>query len=95
MGQGNDSFFCAFSPAQFVLLATVLGLLIAHGIDESEQESLGNFLSTMGQVLQTAASQSDYLETNCKSNKKALDKINELKQQISDLEDEIKGRPKK
>lgn len=92
MRRSNDSFFCAFSPAQFVLLATVLGLLIARGIDESEQESLGNFLATMGQVLQTAASQSNYLETNCNPNQKALDKINELKQQIWDLENEIKGR---
>ncbi len=95
MRRSNDSFFCAFTPAQFVLLATVLGLVIASGIDESEQESLGNFLATMGQVLQTAASQSAYLEANCNSDQKALDKINELKQQIYDLENEIKGRHKR
>ncbi|NLK86494.1 MAG: hypothetical protein GX279_03270 [Clostridiaceae bacterium] len=92
MRRSDESFFCAFSPAQFVLLATVLGLLIARGIDDSEQESLGNFLATMGQVLQTAASQSEFLETDCKTNSKALDKINELKQQIWDLENELKGR---
>lgn len=92
MRRSNDSFFCSFTPAQFVLLATILGLLIARGIDDDEQESLGNFLATMGQVLQTAASQSVFLETECKSNKKALDKINELKQQIWDLENEIKRR---
>ncbi len=90
MDQGNDSIFCAFSPVQFVLLATVLGLLLTCSLNADEQDTFGNFLTTIGQVLQTSASQSNFLEKNCNSNKQALDKINDLKQQICDLEKEIR-----
>lgn len=91
MSQGNDSIFCSFSPVQFVVLATVLGLLLTRSLNADEQDTFGNFFTTIGQVLQTTASQLNLLENNCNSNKQALNKINDLKQQICELEKEIKG----
>jgi hypothetical protein len=44
-------------PKQFALLATLLGLILVDVLNDNEQNSLGNFLVSIGQTLMTNASQ--------------------------------------
>jgi rubredoxin len=89
MDQKFDSPLCGFSPQQFALIATVLGLVFTYGLNANEQGSLGNFFSVIGQVLQTTSAQSQLLQENCNSKKKIFEKIDELKQQIRKLEQDF------
>lgn len=44
-------------PEQFTLLATIIGVLLSSELDPNEQNSVGNFLVSVGQTLLTSAAQ--------------------------------------
>lgn len=46
------------TPAEFTALSVLLGFALLPGLNANQQNSLGNFLMAIGQVLETAAAQS-------------------------------------
>ncbi|RCX16894.1 hypothetical protein DFR58_109121 [Anaerobacterium chartisolvens] len=91
-GSNNKNEFGFFSipPEQFTLLASVVGFLLAENLDANEQNSLGNFLTLVGQVLMTVASQKALLDSG-NDNQQILQRLNYLKKHISEIEQELEG----
>lgn len=89
--------FFNIPPTQFSLLATLLGLLLIDGLDLDQQSSLGNFLSSMGQAVTTAAGQSVLLKSRADQKNDAvndiiMEKLDILKKELYILEEQIKNR---
>ncbi|MBR5559751.1 MAG: hypothetical protein IKU72_05860 [Oscillospiraceae bacterium] len=68
------------SPDEITALSVVIGFAFSKGLDPYEQNSLGYFFSTIGQVLQTIATQS-FLAEN-----RPLTETQELENQLAQLE---------
>lgn len=83
------SFFFSMPPAQFSLVGTLLGLLLAEGLDLNQQNSLGNFLVSAGQAMLTEAAQGATLQSSTTQN--VRQQILNLKQQINHLEQGLKN----
>ncbi len=84
----NTSGIFSIPPEQFTVLATAIGFLLANDLDMNEQNSLGNFLMAIGQVLVTIASQKAIFESQ-QDNQQVMQRLEFLKKQISDIENEI------
>ena len=56
--------FFDLPPRTLTILAVVLGFLMIDDLTAAEQNSLGNFLILVGQVLETNASQLAVVEEN-------------------------------
>lgn len=89
MDKDCDSLLFSLSPQQLALLGSLIGILLSCELDSNEQGAIGNFFSSIGQTLQTTSAQAELLESKG-GNKQILDKINSLKQQICQLEQEIR-----
>lgn len=70
---------------ELALLASVLGFLLAQGIDANKQNSLGNFFELIGQVLLTISAQNIELQPNYPSKQELQRQINYLKKEIEIL----------
>lgn len=57
------SFLCCLSPAEFTILANLIGVALAEGLSTDEQNALGNLLMTVGQALTTVASQTELCDS--------------------------------
>lgn len=49
--------FDTIPPEQFTILATLIGVLLSSDLSTGEQNSLGNFLVSVGQAMLTLAAQ--------------------------------------
>ena len=76
------------SPEEFALLSTVIGFLLLPGLNTNQQNSLGNFLMGVGQVLETAAAQQAVVSPNGQSTD-ALAQLNRLEQRLAAIEQQI------
>lgn len=80
--------FDKISPNQFTLIASILGVLLNHDLDVNEQNSLGNFLVSVGQTMLTAAAQALNQEAHpskssiCKQIDKMSEELDSLKKQL-------------
>ncbi|HOJ11815.1 MAG TPA: hypothetical protein PK733_14650 [Clostridiales bacterium] len=83
------SCFFSLPPKQFSLLATLIGILLIDNLDANQQNSLGNFIVSIGQGILTAVSQQALLESNEEKNDHIKQQIKMLKKQICSLEDEL------
>jgi hypothetical protein len=52
------------SPNEFALLTVVVAIALSEGLTEDELNSLGNFISTVGDVMLTIAAQQQLLSGN-------------------------------
>ena len=68
------------SPEEFTALSVLIGLALLPGLTPDQQNSLGNFLMGVGQVLETAAAQQAVADDKCP------DRVSELQDQIKLLE---------
>ncbi|HEX9059558.1 MAG TPA: hypothetical protein VF941_05225, partial [Clostridia bacterium] len=61
---GNPLMSCFFSlpPKQFSLLSSVLGILMIDNLTPTQQNSLGNFIVGIGQMILTSAAQSEMVK---------------------------------
>lgn len=84
-----ESFF-SLRPTQFALLSSLLGILLTVNLDLDQQNSLGNFIVNIGQAILTSAAQGQALQSSNSQNKCIQQKIDKLKQQICELEQELK-----
>ena len=71
-------------PVQFTALATIIGILLSCDLDADEQNSLGNFFLTIGQVLATIASQQAVFESN-PDNQKIIRNLDNIRDNINDI----------
>jgi hypothetical protein len=60
----NEFLSCLFSlpPKQFALLSSLIGIFLIDNLDTNQLNSLGNFIINVGQVILTAAAQSETLD---------------------------------
>ena len=56
------SFLNNLSPYELGVLASLLGLTLAQGLDYNEQNALGNFLEAIGQIIQCIGTQGQNVE---------------------------------
>lgn len=55
--KGFAAFLLSLSPNEFAALASLLGLLFSQNLDYYSQQSVGNFLECIGQVMLTTSAQ--------------------------------------
>jgi hypothetical protein len=79
-------------PAQFTLLATVIGFLFMDGLDLGQQNSLGNFLVTVGQTILTSASQGQLLQDSQDPSVVMQKQLQQLRKQVDTLERKVNRR---
>ena len=72
----------SLSANEFVLAAIFTGLVITQGLNYEEQNSIGNWLECVGQIILTLSAQNQLLSP---SDPTILTKINELQKQIDEL----------
>jgi hypothetical protein len=100
--QSNNSYdFCneerslasclySLSPKQLSLLSSLIGILLIDNLDVNQQNSLGNFIVGVGQILLISAAQEQLLESQSSSQTDDINQqIQMLKDQIYALEKEV------
>lgn len=85
---------CIFSlsPQQFSMLASTLGVALTYGLNASEQNSLGNFIVSVGQSILTAAAAGEgqtKSKEDVQQNQRIQKQLQTLKSQLAFLEGEI------
>lgn len=74
---------CNLSPTEFVTLGCVSAILLTQFLDPNEQNTFGNFLEMIGQILLTSYAQSTVVNPNYISF--SLTQANELKRELINL----------
>lgn len=64
---GFSKFLSSLSPTEFTALGCVIGLIITSSLNNNEQNSVGNFLELVGQVILTAQAQEVLLQNKTPS----------------------------
>lgn len=85
--------FDKIPPREFTLLATLLGILLTFSLDVNEQNSLGNFIVSIGQSLLTNAAQTTAQENLSMDQQQYSDicqKVDQLNAQLADLKKKLK-----
>lgn len=77
--------FFSQSPEQISILAAVLGIVISENLNLEEQNSLGNFIESVGQIILTFNAQQQLLE----SKKAQEEKIKQLTCQVELLSNQM------
>lgn len=78
--------FFDLPPTQFTVLSSLLGLLLAQNLDLNQQNSLGNFIESLGQTILAFAAQGQLLQSNNQNGNDYDNEIQALKDQIKALE---------
>ena len=87
--------FFGLPPELMAALGTVLGFALLGGLTSDQQNSLGNFLMLIAQVLETTASQEQLLE-GIEQNRQLDDmqrSIDELRAQLDSLQSQLTPPP--
>jgi hypothetical protein len=80
--------FFSIPPVPFALLSSLIGALLIDNLNLNQQNSLGNFLVGVGQILLTAAAQGSTLESGSKQNQQ-IQQLSMIKKQICELEQQM------
>ncbi len=95
-GNGNGNApgcgFFSLPPAQFAILASLIGILIIDNLDLDQQNAIGNFIMSVGQTIATASAQGELLQSGDQQNIRVRQQIKLLKKQLEDLEAELDGQ---
>ncbi len=70
-------------PKQFTLVSILIGFLLIDDLSPNAQNSLGNFLMLVGQVLETSAAQAQLLQGNQNNNSQMQNDINKIKNYLN------------
>lgn len=82
--------FDRIPPQLFALLATLLGILLTTALDENEQNSMGNFIVSIGQALLTNVSQAQGQQELVNNQ----NQLNDLSMQMDHLRNQIESLKK-
>ena len=77
-----SKWLASLSANEFALLAMITGYIITQGLNYEEQNSIGNWLECVGQIILTLSAQNQLLSP---SDPAVMTKINELQKQIDEL----------
>lgn len=80
------TFLDTIPPEQFTILATLIGVILSQDLTAEEQNSVGNFIVSIGQSMLTLVAQA----ANQKSLQAQQDQNEYLKQQLHSLTEQIK-----
>nr|WP_312578603.1 hypothetical protein [Sedimentibacter sp.] len=69
---GFISYLLSLPPKQFSLLSSLIGIALTDNLDANQQNSLGNFLVNVGQVILTAAGQEQLIQNKSQIGQKKL-----------------------
>ncbi len=83
-----SSILLSLTPEQFTAIAVLIGFLAADDLSVDEQNTLGNFLMTIGQIIVTIAGQKAILEAE-QSDSQMPQRIDDLQKQIDDLKSSV------
>ncbi|MFD3157883.1 hypothetical protein ACFIJ5_13595 [Haloimpatiens sp. FM7330] len=93
--------FESCTPNEIVILATILGIIIAEKLNPKEQNVVGNFFEALGQIILTINAQVQNLQcenqngnnntknNSSNTNEELQKQIDELKKYIKKLENKI------
>ncbi|MDD3341027.1 MAG: hypothetical protein PHN72_02340 [Bacilli bacterium] len=81
----------SLNPYEFSIIASALGLFISSTLTVNQQNSLGNFLELLGQVILTVNAQATTLqqERSKKQNIKPCFETNSLEEEILKIKQEL------
>lgn len=85
--------FDSISPDALAVLASLVAIAISNGLNSSEINVLGNFVTAVGGVLLTIAAQQDYLSTQKdteQDEKYIVEQIELLKKQFDLIQKQLK-----
>ncbi len=74
------------NPIEFTALATILGYIFAEDLNSNQQQSLGSFFQTIGQIIVTIGLQKQNLNSNDIANSNIDDYINIIKKKIGNID---------
>ena len=85
------SYLYSLSGYEFTFLSVLLGYIIASPLTLNQQNSIGNFFESLGQIILTINAQEitkDALLNNTPSNKQLFRKIQELENELNKLKNQ-------
>lgn len=85
----NNCGFFSLAPEKFTVLSLLIALILIGELSIDQQNSLGNFLLSIGQDMLTNAAQASLLQSE-KNNKNIAAQLEILKAQIDLLEQQLK-----
>lgn len=75
----------SLSPNEFTLIAMITGFIIGQGLNYDEQNSIGNWLECVGQIILTMSAQGQLLSP---SNPNLIEKISNLEFEINKIKNQ-------
>ncbi|NLY74260.1 MAG: hypothetical protein GX075_03050 [Firmicutes bacterium] len=83
--------FFSIPPGPFTILANLIGVAFAKNLNSDQQNSLGNFLLSIGQSIATYGAQQS-LQQSQADNEQIYNQIQLMKEQLKFFEERIKNR---
>ncbi len=83
--------FFNIPPGSFSVLASILGVGLAKNLNSDQQNSLGNFILSVGQSIVTFNAQQT-LQQSKDDNQQMIDQIQLMKQQLEFFEGRLKTK---
>lgn len=83
--------FFNIPPGPFAILANLIGIALAKNLNTDQQNSLGNFIMSIGQSIATFSAQQS-LQQSQEDNQRLYDQIQLMKEQLKFFEERIKKR---
>lgn len=87
--QDNDCGLFSLSPKIFTILSLLIALVLVEDLTSDEQNSLGNFLLSVGQDMLTYSTQASLLQSQ-KDNEDTLRRLEMIKEEIKLLEERLR-----
>jgi len=84
--------FDSMQPDKFALLSALLGLLLTFNLDANEQNSIGNFIVSVGQTILTKAAQIENREKHASDDDTISKKIDSMSAELCELKKQLKKK---
>lgn len=72
-------------PKQFTLVGVILGFLLIDDLSPAKQNSLGNFIILIGQIIEASSAQAQVIQNmiNTKQNNDMIQDLNKIKNMLN------------
>lgn len=82
--------FKCIPPNDFVLLAVLIGIVLAQGLSSQDQGALGSFIELIGETISTISEQTEFIDdVNNNGDEASEDDIKILRKELEDLKKKI------
>lgn len=79
------SFLNSLTPKEFIILANIIAISLTEGKSADENNTLGNFISTVASIMLSIAAQ----QQNLKSVEDKKEQIKDLQEQLDKLKNDL------